>query len=222
MADPIVAVRGESTREVDPEIASFTVTVSARDRDRATTLARLSTRVDALRSVLDGYAAAIEKRETSRLSVYAETARRGEKVSAYVGSTTTTVTVVDLDVVGEMMLRVADQDQVTVAGPYWSLRPASPVYREARQAAIADALERAREYASALGAHVTGLVEITDSGMSGGSMHTMKFAAQAMSRGMPAGATPEIDLDPQRQQVNAQIEGRFTISAPSVLAQPVD
>ena len=87
---PTVAVRGESTREVDPEIAEFTVTVNARDKDRATTLSRLADRVAAVRTILDGYAAAIEKRETSRMSVYAETKRSGEKITAYVGNATTT------------------------------------------------------------------------------------------------------------------------------------
>ena len=164
---PTVAVRGESTREVDPEIAEFTVTVNARDKDRATTLARLADRVAALRTILDGYAAAIEKRETSRMSVYAETKRSGEKVTAYVGNATTSVTVTDLDLLGEMMLRVADIDQTSVNGPFWSVRPGSPVYREARHAAIADAVTRAKEYAEALGARVIGLVELTDAGMSG-------------------------------------------------------
>lgn len=220
-AVPVVAVRGESTREVDPEIASFIVTVTARDRDRAATLSRLSARVEALRSTLDGYAAAIEKHETSRLSVHAETSRRGEKVQAYVGSAATMVTVTDLDLLGELMLRVADADQVTVAGPYWSLRPASPVYREARQAAITDALERAREYAAALGARVTGLVELTDPGMSGGRPPSppVPFAARAMAA---PGGTPELNLDPERQQVHAEIEGRFTISEPTAVLDPID
>lgn len=216
---PIIAVRGECLREVDPEVAEFTVTISARDRDRATTLSRLAQRVEALRTVLDGYAAAIEKRETSRMSVYAETKRSGEKVSAYIGSVITTVTVTDFDVLGEMMLRVADADQVGVNGPSWSIRPGSPVHRQARHTAIADAIARAQDCAEALGARVIGLVELSDGGMSaGGGPVSMRFAAQ---RG-GAGGTPELDLDPQRQQVQAQVEGRFLISEPTVLDQPID
>jgi uncharacterized protein YggE len=219
MAGPVVAVRGEATREVDPEIASFSATVYARDRDRAATLSHLVARVETLRATLDEYASAIEKHETSRMSVYAETAKRGEKVTAYVGTATTTVTVTDLDVIGEMMLRVADSEHVAIAGPYWSLRPASPVYREARHAAIADAVERARDYASALGARVLGLVELTDSGMSGYIEPTAKLAARAHAESM---GVPEINLDPQRQLVRAEIEGRFTISDPTILADPLD
>ncbi|HEY1489269.1 MAG TPA: SIMPL domain-containing protein [Micromonosporaceae bacterium] len=222
MTSPTVAVRGSSSREVAPEIAEFTVTVQARDKDRATTLTRLTERVAAVRAILDGYAAAIEKRETSRLSVYAQSKRSGEKVSAYVGAASTSVTVTDLDVVGEMMLRVADQDQVMVNGPYWSVRPASPVYRDARHAAIADAVTRAKEYAEALGARVTGLVELTDVGMSGATPPGRPMFARAMSLAGGAPQQPELDLDPAQQQITAEIEGRFTISEPTILADPLD
>src|SRR5690242_6084901 len=109
---PVVAVRGEVFREVDPEIASFSVTVTARDRDRQEALRRLASRVDDLRGVLDGYADAIEKRETSGLFVHPENKKTGEKVTGYSGSVTTTVTVADFTALGEMMLRLADRDQV--------------------------------------------------------------------------------------------------------------
>jgi uncharacterized protein len=221
MTAPIVAVRGESSREVAPEIADFSVTVQARDKDRATTLSRLTERVAAVRAILDGYAAAIEKRETSRMSVYAETKGSGDRIAAYAGHATTNVTVTDLDLVGEMMLRVADSDHANVAGPYWSVRPGSPVYREARHAAIADAITRAKEYAEALGARVTGLVELTDVGMSGGVPQGRPMFARAM---VASGHSeqPELDLDPALQQITAQIEGRFQISEPTVLAEPLD
>src|SRR5262249_48719748 len=140
---------------VDPEIATFIVMVSACDRDRQEALRRLASRVDDLRAVLDGYAGAIEKRETSGLYVHPENKRSGEKVTGYSGSVTTTVTVTDFSALGELMLRLADRDQVYVGGPSWALRPDSPAYREARRDAIAAAITRAKEYAEAVGAQVT-------------------------------------------------------------------
>ncbi|MFD0823941.1 SIMPL domain-containing protein, partial [Micromonospora zhanjiangensis] len=151
MADqPIVRVRGEAFREVPPEIARFSVTVQARDADRQSTLARLAERADAVRAVVDTYGPAIDRRESGDLRVSPELKRSGERIKAYHGSVSTTVTVTDFTVLGELMLRLADQDQATVAGPWWSLRPDSPAHREARRAAIADAIDRAREYADAL------------------------------------------------------------------------
>ncbi|SBT47240.1 SIMPL domain-containing protein [Micromonospora auratinigra] len=212
MADaPVVAVRGEAYREVAPELARFTVTASARDRDRESTLSRLAERAAAVRVLLDAAEPAVERRETGQLRVWPETKRSGERVVAYHGSVGTTVTVSDFTALGELMLRLADQDQVEVAGPWWSLRPDSPAYREARHAAIADALARAREYAEALGARVTALLELADSGLTAAPP---MMARAAFAKGGGGGAAPEMELDPQPQPVQAAVEARFSISEP--------
>lgn len=208
---PVVAVRGEAYREVAPDIARFAVTAMARDKDREATLTRLAERAAAIRVLLDGYDTAVDRRETGELRVRPELKRSGERVVAYHGSVTTTVTVTDFAVLGELMLRLADQDQVAVAGPWWSLRPDSPVYREARRDAIAEALRRAREYAEALGARVTALIELSDTGM---AAQPMTFRAAGFTEAAGAGATPDIDLDPQQQTVQAAVEARFAISEP--------
>ncbi|MEU4370022.1 SIMPL domain-containing protein [Micromonospora chersina] len=210
MADaPVVAVRGEAYREVAPELARFTVTATARDRDRETTLTRLAERTAAVRVLLDAAEPAVERRETGQLRVWPETKRSGERVVAYHGSVTTTVTVVDFTALGELMLRLADQEQVEVAGPWWSLRPDSPAYREARHAAIADALARAREYAEALGARVTALLELADTGLAAAPPMMAKAGFARAGE-----AAPELELDPRPQPVQAAVEARFTISEP--------
>ncbi|MEV4271700.1 SIMPL domain-containing protein [Micromonospora aurantiaca (nom. illeg.)] len=211
MADaPVVVVRGEAYREVAPELARFTVTAVARDRDRETTLTRLAERAAAVRALLDAAGPVVERRETGQVHVWPVTKRAGERVVAYQGSVSTTVTTTDFTALGDLMLRLADQEQVEVAGPVWSLRPDSPAYREARQAAIADALVRAREYAEALGAQVIALRELSDTGMSAGPPMMMVGAAYSRS-GEPE---RELELDPAPQPVQAAVEARFTISEP--------
>jgi uncharacterized protein YggE len=212
MADtPSVAVRGEVTREVEPELATLTVTVAARGKDRQETLTRLTERNEALRQLLDRYADAIEKRETSGVYVHPEVKGSRERVSSYTGSVSTTVTFHDFTQLGDIALTLADQDQTTVYGPNWSLRPDSPAYRAARRAAIDDALVRAREYADALGARLVSLVELTDVGLSGDQgVRPLAFAARAA--GMPG--EPQLNLDPQLQTVYAAIEARFVITEP--------
>lgn len=209
---PVVAVRGEAYREVAPEIARFAVTAMARDRDREVTLTRLAERAAAVRVLLDGYGPAVDRRETGELRVRPELKRSGERVTAYHGSVTTTVTVTDFGVLGELMMRLADQDQIEVAGPWWSLRPDSPVHREVRHAAIADVLQRAREYAEALGARVTALLQLADTGTTNQPM--MARAAYGFSTSAEGGGPPELDLDPQQQTVQASVEARFAISEP--------
>ncbi|MEU4676729.1 SIMPL domain-containing protein [Micromonospora sp. NPDC023737] len=204
---PVVTVRGEAYREVAPELATFTVTVTARDRDRETTLTRLAERAAAVRVLLDGEGTAIDRRETGDLRVRPETRRTTERVVAWHGAVTTTVTVSDFTALGELMLRLAEQDQVEIAGPWWSLRPDSPAYRQVRHAAIAEALARGREYAEALGARVTALIELADTGVERPMMARMAYAG-----GPEAGGRPELDLDPQPQSVQAAVQARFAIT----------
>ena len=210
-----VAVRGESVREVDPELAEFTVVVSARDKDRQATLNRLRDRADALRQFLDRFGEAIERRETGGLHVYPESGRKGERVTAYNGSVSTLLTVTDFAALGEMMLAIAAQDQTQVHGPTWSLRPDSPAHRESRRAAVADAISRAREYAEAVGAEIIELVELADPGLGRVEQPPMPFQAYGSVRAKSGAA--ELELDPQRQRVYAAVEARFTVTTPTAL-----
>jgi hypothetical protein len=208
-------VRGEAVREVPPELATLSVTVSARDRDRQTALARVAERSAAIRAVLDGYAEAVQRRETGGVSLRPELKRTGERVSAYTGSVTTTVVVTDFTVLGDLLLRLAAQDQTSVSGPWWTLRPGSRAGAEVRRAAIADALDRARGYAAAVGARLDRLIEIADEGGGGGGMPLMRTAF-----GMAAQADVsaiELDVDPQQQTVSASVLVRFAMTEPTVL-----
>jgi uncharacterized protein len=212
---PVVAVRGEAVREVPPELAQFTVTVAARDKDRQAALTRLTRRVEAIRAVLDEYAEAIERRETGMVQVHPELKGTGERVAAYVASLTTTVTVTDFAVLGDLMLRLASEDQTTVYGPWWSLRPDSQVHRQVRRAAVDEAVARAQEYAQAVGARLVKLLEVADAGMASGPPMPMALQAR-MEATRGAAGPPELNLEPQQQAVAASVEMRFTMTSPGL------
>ena len=215
MADqPTVVVRGESLREVPPEQAVFAVTVSARGKEQHAVLTRLTERAAELRTHLDDFPDAIERRETSGVQVHPELKRGGsERIAAYTGSVTTTVTVTDFTVLGELLLRLADREQTSVSGPWWQLRPGSRAGADVRRAAITDALGRAREYAEAVGAQVDRLVEIADENAGGGGQPMMRMAAFG---GAPE-ADLDLDVDPQQQIVQASVLVRVTITEPATL-----
>ncbi len=149
--------------------------------------------------------------------------RPRERVAGYQARGGLEVTVRDFGILGDLVIRTAGIEQVTVTGPWWQLRPGSPVRQEARRAAAADALDRARDYADAFGGRVTGLVEIADQELLAEPprvRHPFRAAA-ALSAGMQAGDTaPQFDLEPAKQVVRGQVEARFTMTRPDLAPGP--
>jgi hypothetical protein len=215
--EPMVVVRGEAVREVPPELAVLSVTVSARDRDRQTTLTRLTERAAEMRSHLDDYPEAIERRETGGVQIYPELKRGGERVSAYVGSVTTTLTVTDFSALGELLLRLGNLDQTSVSGPWWQLRPGSRAGADVRREAITDALQRAREYAEAVGARVDRLLEILDEGTGGGGGPMLRSSKGFDGIEAVSAMELELEIEPQQQTVHAAVVVRVAITEPTAL-----
>jgi len=216
---PVISVRGEAHLEAEPEIATLNVTVQARDPDRRTVLDRLTTRNTQVLDLIKGYGEAVEKLESGAASVYPDIKykERTERVRAYLGTASANVVIRDFTVLGELMARLADGELVTVAGPWWSLRPDSPVYRQARIAAAQDATRRAGEYAQAFGGELGGLIEAADTGLlTGHAEQGVQFRVRAAG-GVARASAPELadmEFEPVRQTVTAQVEARFAMLLP--------
>ncbi|MFF7488043.1 SIMPL domain-containing protein [Streptomyces luteogriseus] len=218
---PRIAVRGEARLEVDPEIARIGITVAARGRDRRSALDDLTRRNAALLDLVKSYGDAVERLETGAFSITPELTKhgRGERVRTYHGSVRVTAELTDFTALGELTTRLADLDLTRVDGPWWALRPDSPAHREARKKAVREAVQRAREYAEALGTSLSALVELADIGAESappaypqapGRMRSAAFAGAAEDTPAP------LDLEPQRQRVHAQINARFTMVPPQL------
>ncbi|WNF26480.1 SIMPL domain-containing protein [Streptomyces sp. C11-1] len=220
---PHVTVRGEAHLEVDPETAHIAVTLTARGTDRRTTLDDLTRRNATALDLIKTYGDAIEKLETGTLTINPELTRRGraERIRAYHGSIQLTVTLNDFTTLGELITRLADHDLTRVDGPWWALRPTSPVHAAARRQAVQEALQRAREYADALDTRLGALLELSDTGThTGGHLTRAAFAGTAMPfRGSGTEATADaapVDLEPVRQTVDAHVEASFTLIPPDL------
>jgi uncharacterized protein YggE len=217
---PVISVRGQATLEVQPEIARLTVYVNVRDKDRRRALERLTERNRECLDLVKDYGDAVEQLETSGLSIspIVRDRRRDEKVDRYQGTVHTTVTVADFSVLGELVSRLGDLELTAVHGPWWGLRRDSDVYRRAAQQAVRAAVDRAQDYADALGCRLTGLLRLSDEGLStdtGGGQQVYGMMA-ATSAGGAAAEPPAIDLEPQNQVVRAGVEARFTATAPDL------
>ena len=219
--EPVISVRGAAVLEVEPEVAVVWVTVMARDRDRRRAVEALADRTNRITAQIKGYGEAVEKLDSGRVSVRPEfkEGKPRERITGYVAQANLTATVANFDVLGDLVAGLADQDMVAVGGPAWQLRPASPVHREARLAAAKDAIQRAREYAEAFGGTITGLIEGADTGLLTAQAQPQRMMARAGSAlaapgGVREDSTPEFDFEPETQAVTAQVEARFTMTAP--------
>ncbi|MGW0330705.1 SIMPL domain-containing protein [Streptomyces sp. NPDC003011] len=215
---PRIAVRGEARLEVDPEIARITVTVASRGKDRRAALDDLTRRNTTALNLIKTYGEAVERLETGAFSITPQLKEgRGERVHAYHGRVHLTAELTDFTALGELTTRLADLDLTRVDGPWWALRPDSPAHREARQQAVREAVQRAREYAEALGTTLAALVELADIGAENtppaypaapaGRMRSMAHAVEET-------AAAPLDLEPQRQRVHAHVNARFTMVPP--------
>ncbi|MGW1378075.1 SIMPL domain-containing protein [Streptomyces sp. NPDC002446] len=216
---PRLAVRGEARLEVDPEIARITVTISARGTDRTAALTDLTQRNEAALTLIKSYGDAIERLETGSFSLTPQLTDKGrhERIRAYHGRVTHTATLNDFTTLGELTTRLADLDLTRVDGPWWALRHDSPAHRDARTQAVREAVQRAREYAEALGARLDAIVEIADLG----AENTAPAASAMRSYAGYGGASvqeaaPALDLEPQRQTVYANVNARFTMTRPAL------
>jgi uncharacterized protein YggE len=216
-SQPTISVRGEATLEVEPELAVVQVAVMARDKGRERALDLLARRNEQILTVIRSHGAAVERVDSSPAHVSPEfkDARARERVYGYVARTGVTVTVGDFSILSELVMTLAGQEMVTVTGPWWRLRVDSAAYRQARVAAAQDAMLRAREYAAAFGGQVSGLLEVADQHMLTTAREPGPAFMRAAAAGMPQEAAPaEFDFEPARQTVSAQVEARFTMTAP--------
>jgi uncharacterized protein len=217
-AEPVLSVRGEAYLEVDPEIAIVWVTVMARDKDRNRSVDLLAKRSGLVTGAIKKFGEAVEKLESGQVSVRPEFSggKPRERITGYVAQANLTVTIADFAILGDLVADVAGQELVAVTGPEWQLRQNSPVRRDARLAAAKDAMERAREYAEAFGGTITGLVEAADAGLLAPDRQPQRFVFSSRAAAATAPqSSPEFDFEPAKQTVTAQVEARFTMTAPS-------
>ncbi|MDG9710034.1 SIMPL domain-containing protein [Streptomyces sp. DH10] len=219
---PRIAVRGEARLEVDPEIARIGITVAARGRDRRSALDDLTHRNAGVLDLVKSYGDAVERLETGAFSITPELTKhgRGERVRTYHGTVHVTAELTDFTALGELTTRLADLELTRVDGPWWALRPDSPAHREARKKAVREAVQRAREYAEALGTTLSALVELADIGAENAPPAYPQAPGRARSAAYGAAAenapAAPLDLEPQRQRVHAQINARFTMVPPQL------
>ena len=207
MTAPIVTVRGEAQLEGPPDLATLSCTLHASGDSAQATRERLATASQAIVELLGEFASALERHSSSGLHVSPEFNRRTPtKITGYRGTFSTTMEVADFDALSPLILGLSRLPDSQVDGPWWSLRRDNPMFREVRLAAIADARQRADDYAAAFGATVAELVEVSDLDGGFGGGRQMQMAAMEM-----AGDASAFAFEPAEQTVSGQVTVRFTV-----------
>lgn len=201
-----LTVRGEGHVEGPPELATVAAALhvsgrSAADVTRA--LAEVSRQVDhALPDLV------FDSVRTDPLSVTPMFDRRsGVKVTGYSGRYATRLTLADFSGLSDLVVALSALPDVALDGPWWSLRRESPLQQRARVAAVHAAVARARDYATALGATLGDLLELSDTDSGSHGLMPRAFALSAKGGAEP----PELDLEPQPQTVTASVTARFSL-----------
>ena len=209
MTAPIVTVRGEAQLEAPPDLAGFSVTLHAAGDTAEVTRGKLAAGSNAVAELISRFTAALERSSTSGLHVAPTFNRRTPtKITGYTGTFSATLEVADFEVLSELIMGVSRLPNSQIDGPWWSLRRNNPVHREVRLAAIADARQRADDYAAAFGATVSELVEVSD--LDGGFVGGVR----QMSARMEMAADMEeasFAFEPAVQTVSGQVTVRFTV-----------
>ena len=204
---PVVTVRGEAQLEGPPDLATLTLTLHAAGDSLEQTRSELMNGSTAVSQLLQRFEAAIERSSTSGLHVSPVFNRRTPpKITGYQGTFTTQIVVADLESLSSIVLELTALPNSQIDGPWWSLRPDNPMFREARIAAIADARRRANDYAVAFNTTVANLIEVSD--LDSGFAGVREMRAFAIAKG---GDDAAFEFQPAMQTVSGHVTVRFSL-----------
>ncbi|RAP40442.1 hypothetical protein BYZ73_15320 [Rhodovulum viride] len=186
-AAPELRVTGTGTATAAPDMATIRLGVSHEARTAVEAMDRVSADLADVLSELR--AAGLEGRDiqTSGLSLspvwtdYSSGSDR--KITGYSASNGVTVRVRALDGLGPLLDTVIGEGANTLDSLSFGLQDPGPVQDEARRAAVAEAMRKARLFAEASGQGLGPLVSLTEEGAE--APMPMKMAARALGESMP-------------------------------------
>ena len=206
-AAPLVTVRGEAQLEGPPDLATVGLTLHASGESPEATRSQLAEGSAKVAGLLAEFETAVERSSTSGVHVFPVFNRRTPpKITGYQGTFSTQIVVADLESLSALVLALTALPNSQLDGPWWSLRHDNAMYRAARLAAIADARQRADDYAAAFGTAVADLVEVSDLNTGFGGVREMR--AFAVGKGAEDAA---FEFEPATQTVSGQVTVRFSL-----------
>ena len=185
--------RGEST--AIPDIAVMSIGVETVAKTPSEALSENASRMNAVMARLKD--AGIEEKDlqTSELGIWPIYADRSSstyqpETDGFRANNRLNVTLRDIGRIGEILDQVVTDGANTLNGPTFLVAEPEPLYQEARDKAVADAMAKAKRYAAAAGVTLGEVVRIDEAGSHGPVFaRQMRAEAQAAPTPIAAGET---------------------------------
>lgn len=188
-----ITVSGEGAAIVVPDQAIVSIGVNRTAAEAGAALAEMSEAMTAVlgRLAAEGVPDAAIRTSDLGLSPLYDYDHRGDEGPQLVGfraSTTVTVRLEDLELVGPVLDATVQDGANTIGGLVLSVADEGPHLEIARRDAVRDALERAALYADAAGVGLGEVLSISEVFSNDGPMPRMMIAMEASAPGVPIAA----------------------------------
>lgn len=201
-----ITVSGHGTVQVIPDIANVSAGVQANADSAVEAMDTIGTKSQALVDTLKAVGIAEDDIQTSGLNLWPTFGNDGQTVTGYQASTNVSVTIREVDRVGEVLdaLKGFVGEELTLGGISFSYDDPEAVLGEARTAAIENAKARAEQFAAAAGAEVGEILRIIEA-----SVPTPIFAREAAAD--MAQAAPSVAIEPGSQDLAVDVTVVFAM-----------
>lgn len=181
-----VTGRGEATAV--PDIAIMSIGVETEAAAPSEALSENATRMTAVMTRLKDAGIADKDIQTSQLGIWPIYADRQQprKTVAYRVSNQVTVTLRDIKRMGEVLDHTVTDGANSVNGPTFSVAEPLPFLQAARDAAVKDAIAKAKRYAKTAGVSLGEIISIDEGGA--GQVMARQMRAEAMAASTPVAA----------------------------------
>ncbi|MDQ2660957.1 MAG: SIMPL domain-containing protein [Actinomycetota bacterium] len=212
-----IAVTGRAEERIAPELGVVSLSVGAQGPGRDEVAARTSTEHERLLAAVRELEAsgALDTWSAGQLRVWSYrpwNAEGRQLPVVHQASADVEVIFADLARLGEWVGQSAASAEVTIGGIDWRLTDATRrrVQEAAQRGAVADALAKARVYASALDLGTPVVTELADHGLLSVTPMPIAHAPMMMRTAADVGGAPATEFAPAQLVIEASVDARFT------------
>ncbi len=199
-----ITVVGEGKTNAPPDTALVQIGVQTDAPTAREALTANNTQMEALIARLKELGVAERDIQTSNLSIWPRYDNEGRQVVGYQVSNMVSVKIRQIDQAGELLDKVVDAGANNLGGIAFLIDDPSALQKSARDAAIADARQRAEAMAQAAGVTLGQVLAISET-ISSPPVYPMMMEART------AGAGGSVPIQTGEQTITAQVQMTFEI-----------